>query len=81
LALAGLIYGRAKMTTAGSPDPPAAWMDASYTSIGCELGLINLVEEHDALVGHVLLQSLDRFRHGIRTLGAHDAIILGCTSC
>src|SRR5262249_46408690 len=32
-----------------------------YASIGCELRLINLVEERDALVGHVLLQALDRF--------------------
>jgi hypothetical protein len=37
---------------------------------------VDIVEEHDALVSHVLFDALDSLGHGVRTLEAHDTVIV-----
>jgi hypothetical protein len=48
-----------------------------HAGVGGKLRLIDLIEEHDALVGDVLLQALDRLGHVVSALELDDAVVPG----
>ena len=65
------------MPSGGLPNTSSVEGSERDAGVGGELRLVDLGEEHDALVGDVLLQPLDGLGHGIGALELDDAVILG----